>query len=309
MAVRVATGTTGHGSLCDACGVIIGVGIDVVDVARFGETLARTPNLVERLFTPAEQEPAARVAGRAVRGQGGARQGARGAGQPALARRRGDHRRRRSAVARGPRHGARRADLLGVRAPAPVAEPRRRHRQRRRRAGGLMHAGRPRGQRRPRRRARAMARLGEGVLMQRAAAGLAATTAHGASDGCTARGWSCSPAAATTAATRCTPAPRWLGAAPGSTRCCSTPDRAHAGGLAASAAAGGRIASDPSIADRRRPRARRLGRHRRDRRAPRTGRRAGRRTSADAPSSWRWTCPAASTPTPARWPVPRCAPT
>jgi holo-[acyl-carrier protein] synthase len=35
--------------------VIIGVGIDVVDVARFGATLDRTPRLRERLFTDAEQ--------------------------------------------------------------------------------------------------------------------------------------------------------------------------------------------------------------------------------------------------------------
>ncbi len=45
--------------------MIIGVGIDVVDVARFGETLDRTPNLVERLFTPLEQErPLASLAAR-----------------------------------------------------------------------------------------------------------------------------------------------------------------------------------------------------------------------------------------------------
>ena len=45
--------------------MIIGVGIDVVDVARFGVTLARTPNLVERLFTPTEQErPLASLAAR-----------------------------------------------------------------------------------------------------------------------------------------------------------------------------------------------------------------------------------------------------
>ena len=31
--------------------VIVGVGIDVVDVARFGATLERTPALLERLFT------------------------------------------------------------------------------------------------------------------------------------------------------------------------------------------------------------------------------------------------------------------
>jgi holo-[acyl-carrier protein] synthase len=35
--------------------VIIGVGIDVVDVQRFAQTLARTPRLAERLFTDAEQ--------------------------------------------------------------------------------------------------------------------------------------------------------------------------------------------------------------------------------------------------------------
>jgi holo-[acyl-carrier protein] synthase len=34
--------------------VIVGVGIDVVDVARFVETMERTPNLRDRLFTPAE---------------------------------------------------------------------------------------------------------------------------------------------------------------------------------------------------------------------------------------------------------------
>ncbi len=35
--------------------MIVGVGIDVVDVARFGQTLARTPRLAARLFTAAEQ--------------------------------------------------------------------------------------------------------------------------------------------------------------------------------------------------------------------------------------------------------------
>ncbi|HET7385722.1 MAG TPA: holo-ACP synthase [Nocardioidaceae bacterium] len=35
---------------------VIGVGIDVVDVDRFGRTLARTPALAERLFTAAEQQ-------------------------------------------------------------------------------------------------------------------------------------------------------------------------------------------------------------------------------------------------------------
>jgi holo-[acyl-carrier protein] synthase len=35
--------------------VIIGVGIDVVDVARFGAALERTPRLRSRLFTDGEQ--------------------------------------------------------------------------------------------------------------------------------------------------------------------------------------------------------------------------------------------------------------
>ncbi|MCW2785450.1 MAG: acpS [Marmoricola sp.] len=32
----------------------VGIGVDVVDIARFGESLARTPALREKLFTPAE---------------------------------------------------------------------------------------------------------------------------------------------------------------------------------------------------------------------------------------------------------------
>ncbi|GGL35481.1 holo-ACP synthase [Phycicoccus endophyticus] len=36
--------------------MIVGVGIDVVDVARFGAALERTPALGERLFTPAERD-------------------------------------------------------------------------------------------------------------------------------------------------------------------------------------------------------------------------------------------------------------
>jgi holo-[acyl-carrier protein] synthase len=34
--------------------VIVGVGIDVCDLDRFGSSLDRTPGLVSRLFTPAE---------------------------------------------------------------------------------------------------------------------------------------------------------------------------------------------------------------------------------------------------------------
>ena len=37
---------------------IIGVGIDVVDIERFGQSLERTPHLAERLFTPLERERA-----------------------------------------------------------------------------------------------------------------------------------------------------------------------------------------------------------------------------------------------------------
>ena len=36
--------------------MIIGVGIDVVDVERFGQTLERTPGLRDRLFTADERE-------------------------------------------------------------------------------------------------------------------------------------------------------------------------------------------------------------------------------------------------------------
>lgn len=35
--------------------MILGLGIDVVDVARFGQTLQRTPALLQRLFTEPEQ--------------------------------------------------------------------------------------------------------------------------------------------------------------------------------------------------------------------------------------------------------------
>ncbi len=45
--------------------MIIGVGIDVVDVERFAESLARTPRLAARLFTDAEQRlPPASLAAR-----------------------------------------------------------------------------------------------------------------------------------------------------------------------------------------------------------------------------------------------------
>ncbi|MEE6274403.1 holo-ACP synthase [Georgenia wangjunii] len=45
--------------------MIVGVGIDVVDVARFMDTLARVPRLGEKLFTPDERDlPPASLAAR-----------------------------------------------------------------------------------------------------------------------------------------------------------------------------------------------------------------------------------------------------
>lgn len=44
---------------------ISGIGVDVVDLARFAETLERTPTLKERLFTESERElPVESLAGR-----------------------------------------------------------------------------------------------------------------------------------------------------------------------------------------------------------------------------------------------------
>jgi holo-[acyl-carrier protein] synthase len=45
--------------------VIVGIGVDVVDVARFEASLARTPGLADRLFTEIERGlPAASLAAR-----------------------------------------------------------------------------------------------------------------------------------------------------------------------------------------------------------------------------------------------------
>jgi holo-[acyl-carrier protein] synthase len=38
--------------------VIVGVGVDIVDVGRFAAVLARTPRVADRLFTPRERERA-----------------------------------------------------------------------------------------------------------------------------------------------------------------------------------------------------------------------------------------------------------
>ena len=40
--------------------MIAGIGVDVVDIARFERTIERTPRLRERLFTPAERDLSAR---------------------------------------------------------------------------------------------------------------------------------------------------------------------------------------------------------------------------------------------------------
>jgi len=45
--------------------MIVGIGIDVVDIARFGDTLRRTPRLGDRLFTDDERDlPIASLAAR-----------------------------------------------------------------------------------------------------------------------------------------------------------------------------------------------------------------------------------------------------
>ena len=37
---------------------IIGIGVDVVDLARFSDVIDRTPGIIDRLFTKAEQQSA-----------------------------------------------------------------------------------------------------------------------------------------------------------------------------------------------------------------------------------------------------------
>src|ERR1700709_2133395 len=45
--------------------MILGIGVDVVDLARFERAVGRTPGLKERIFTPAERElPLRSLAGR-----------------------------------------------------------------------------------------------------------------------------------------------------------------------------------------------------------------------------------------------------
>ncbi|MCR2764182.1 holo-ACP synthase [Microbacterium sp. zg.B48] len=40
--------------------MIVGIGVDLVDIARFERTVERTPRLLDRLFSPAEQTRAPR---------------------------------------------------------------------------------------------------------------------------------------------------------------------------------------------------------------------------------------------------------
>jgi holo-[acyl-carrier protein] synthase len=42
---------------------VVGLGVDLVDVARFGTVLERRPSLLQRLFTAGEREYAASLAG------------------------------------------------------------------------------------------------------------------------------------------------------------------------------------------------------------------------------------------------------
>jgi len=56
---------TFHGPSAKEAAVIVGVGIDVVDVQRFMDTLQRVPGLRQRLFTPVERDlPDASLAAR-----------------------------------------------------------------------------------------------------------------------------------------------------------------------------------------------------------------------------------------------------
>ena len=115
--------------------MIIGVGIDVVPVERFAESLTRTPGLRDRLFTAAEQ-----VHARRRRRAPGESLAARFAAKEALAKALGapgdlhwhdaevtvgEHGR---PAPRGARHGRRPRRAARRHLLARLAEPRRRHR-------------------------------------------------------------------------------------------------------------------------------------------------------------------------------------
>ena len=63
--------------------MIVGIGVDVVDVARFGAALERTPGAARPPVHPRRARPAGAVARRPVRRQGGGGQGARRAARAA----------------------------------------------------------------------------------------------------------------------------------------------------------------------------------------------------------------------------------
>ena len=117
--------------------MIVGVGIDVVDISRFAESLGRTPELRDRLFTPAEC------------GLGIASLAARFAAKEAIAKALGApgdlhwHDAEVVSEASGRPLMTMRGTVLARAADArrhlvpPVAVPRRRHRVRRGGAGGL----------------------------------------------------------------------------------------------------------------------------------------------------------------------------
>ena len=159
---------------------VIGVGIDVVDLERFAESLARTPGLAERLFTRWRVAARSGVAGGPVRREGGAGQGPRRPRRPRLARRRGGLRVLRSPAVHAARDRGRPGGRAGRRTRPPLPLPRRRHRVGGGGAGVLSPLASVGGMRSAHtveevRAAEAalMRTLPEGALMQRAAAGLA----------------------------------------------------------------------------------------------------------------------------------------
>ena len=183
--------------------MIVGVGIDVVEIARFELALGRTEGLAARLFTDGERtlpphSLAARFAAKEALRRRSAPRAASCGPMPRWSRTPGEGRTARM------RHGRRGRGATRGRPLAPVAEPRRRHRLRRRH-----RRGRPPGRSRlglgpPKIRpavfgrrvagrlgvmrdayqvakvraaeARLMALVPDGALMQRAAAGLASVS-------------------------------------------------------------------------------------------------------------------------------------
>ena len=100
-------------------------------------SLERTPGAARAAVHAGRGGPAAGLAGRPVRRQGGARQGARRPGRPGLARRRGGLGGLRPSGVRAARHRPRPRQRPRRRLDPPLALPRRRHRLRGRGAGGL----------------------------------------------------------------------------------------------------------------------------------------------------------------------------